>query len=206
VTPPFSLVVTPPEGGLQTVGGSTRYLFGGDRYRAQADATLSPHGEVRHLDWEPGSGPDALARSLDPLLPDAEALVFAPWLIEPPTFDDARLQRAARLKVIAGTFDYRIGWIDPDAAGRRGVTVVDTSRTMTPTVAEFGVAITLALLRDIPVAIDVVRGGGWFEGPKGEGAFIFRDLADCRIGLAGYGSINRHYRSYVEPYGCEVAI
>jgi phosphoglycerate dehydrogenase-like enzyme len=29
---------------------------------------------------------------------------------------------------------------------------------------------------------------------------------DRRIGLAGYGSINRHYRRFVEPYGCEVSI
>jgi hypothetical protein len=74
-------------------------------------------------------------------------------------------------------------------------------------VAEFGVAITLALLRDIPAAIDVVRNGGWwFEAPKGDEGYVFRDLADCRIGLAGYGSINRHYRSFVQPYGCAVTI
>ena len=36
-----------------------------------------------------------------------------------------------RFKVIAGTFDYRLGWIDLDEATRRGITVVDTSRTMT---------------------------------------------------------------------------
>jgi D-3-phosphoglycerate dehydrogenase len=86
------------------------------------------------------------------------------------------------------------------------VIVVDTSRTMTSTVAEFGVAITLALLRDIPAAIDVVRRGKWFDSPKGGDTFVFRDLADCRVGLAGYGSINRHFRRYIEPYGCEVSI
>ena len=206
MTPPISLVVTPPEGGLRTVAGSSRYLFGGDRYRDHADAILSPHGEVRHLDWDPGSGTDALARSLDPLLPDAQALVFAPWLVRPPTFDDERLRRAAGLKVIAGTFDFRIDWIDVAAASRRGVDVVDTSRTMTPTVAEFGVAITLALLRDIPAAIDVVRNGEWYSAPQGEETYVFRDLADCRVGLAGYGSINRHYRRFIEPYGCVVGV
>src|SRR5262249_33948176 len=35
---------------------------------------------------------------------------------------------------------------------------------------------------------------------------VFRDLGDCRVGLAGYGSINRHYRNFVAPYGCEVGI
>jgi phosphoglycerate dehydrogenase-like enzyme len=108
--------------------------------------------------------------------------------------------------VVAGTFDLRLGWIDLDECERRGVTVVDTSRTMTPTVAEFAVGITFALLRDIPAAIDVVRTGSWPEAPKDAGAFVFRDLADCRVGLAGFGSINRHYRRFIEPYGCEVRV
>ena len=110
------------------------------------------------------------------------------------------------LEVIAGTFDYRLGWIDVEEADRRGMKVVDTSRTMTWTVAEFAVAITLALLRDIPAAIDVVRDGAWFPAPKGADTYVFRDLADCRVGLAGYGTINRHYRRFVEPYGCDVTI
>ena len=136
---------------------------------------------------------------------------MAPWLLpwpgvfEFPPFDAARFDAAPHLAVIAGTWDFRLGWIDVDEASRRGITVVDTSRSMTPTVAEFGVGITLALLRDIPGAIDVVRRGEWFDGPKGQERYVFRDLADCRVGLAGYGSINRHYRRFVAPYGCEVA-
>jgi D-3-phosphoglycerate dehydrogenase len=200
------LVITPPEDGLQVVQGSKRYLHGGKRFREIAEAILSSHGEVRHLTWVPDWPLDARVASLDAGIPEADAVIMAPWLHEPPTFDGARLGHAAHLKVIAGTFDYRLGWIDLDEAARRGVIVVDTSRTMTSTVAEFGVAITLALLRDIPAAIDVVRRGEWFDSPKGGDTFVFRDLADCRVGLAGYGSINRHFRRYIEPYGCEVSI
>jgi D-3-phosphoglycerate dehydrogenase len=205
------LVVTPPEDGWQTVQGARRYLHGGKRYRDLADAILAPLGEVRHLGWVPGGPPEGGDEWLDTLLPEADALILAPWLPWPnidgfPVFDEARFRRAAALEVIAGTFDYRLGWIDLEEAARRGVVVVDTSRTMTPTVAEFGVAITLALLRDIPAAIDVVRNGEWPDSPKGGGTYVFRDLADCRVGLAGYGSINRHYRRYIAPYGCEVRI
>jgi phosphoglycerate dehydrogenase-like enzyme len=209
-THPLLLVVTPPKDEWQTVHGSRRYLHGGKRYRDIAETLLGPHGEVRHLDWDPEASSDARAASLDALLPDAHAVVVAPWLglgdPELSTFDGSRLRRAAALRVIAGTFDYRLGWIDLDEAARRGVTVVDTSRTMTPTVAEFGVAITLALLRDIPAAIDVVRSGGWPDAPEGAGPYVFRDLADCRVGLAGYGTINRHYRRFIAPYACEVRI
>jgi phosphoglycerate dehydrogenase-like enzyme len=202
----MTLVVTPPEGGLLPVGGSRWFVFGGPVYRAAAEAILSPLGEVRHLDWEPGVSAEEIAGPLDAHLADADAIVFAPWLISPPPFGEERLGRATDLAVIAGTFDNRFGWIDIDVAARHEVTVVDTSRTMTPTVAEFAVGITFALLRDIPAAIDVVRGGGWFDGPKGAGDFVFRDLAGCRVGLAGYGSINRHYRRFIQPYGCEVHV
>jgi phosphoglycerate dehydrogenase-like enzyme len=202
------LVVTPVDEGWREVKGARWYFHGGERYRSVAEAALSPHGKVEHLDWTPDQSVASFAEALDAGLAAADALVAAPWfgfggVVD---FDAARLARAPRLKVIAGTFDYRLGWIDLDEATRRGVTVVDTSRTMTWTVAEFGVAITLALLRDIPAEIDAVRGGGWPDAARGRSRYVFRDLADCRIGLAGYGSINRHYRRFVEPYGCSVSV
>ena len=204
------LVVTPPIDAWQTVRGSRRYYHGGGRYRRLAEGILGPHGEVVHVDWDPEATPDERAASLDALLPEADAIVVAPWLglgdPEMPRVDAGRLGLAPGLKVVAGTFDLRLGWIDLDEVDRRGMSVVDTSRTMTPTVAEFAVGITFALLRDIPSAIDVVRGGSWPEVPKDAGAFVFRDLADCRVGLAGFGTINRHYRRFIEPYGCEVRI
>jgi hypothetical protein len=92
---------------------------------------LSPRGG-RSPRLGPGLVPDALQARL----PEVEALVMAPWLpwrdvLDLPVFDEARLRRAPNLEVIAGTFDFRLEWIDLDAAARHGVTVVDTSRTMT---------------------------------------------------------------------------
>ena len=189
------VVLIPPDGG--------RHIHGGDRYRRIADATLSSHVDIRHVAWS--TEPPAV---WDDVLHEADALVVSPWLslLDPPSFDGFRLDLAPELKVIAGTFDFRLGWIDLDDAGRRSVVVVDTSRTMTPTVAEFGVAIMLSLLRDIPLAIDVVRNGGWFGGPRDDEPTVLRDLADCRVGLAGYGSINRHVRRFLEGFGCDVSI
>ena len=185
------------------------WRHGGPAYRDLAEAILAPLGEVVHLAWSGDEPADERNARLDEALADAVAVVMMPWMlllagVDPPRFDDDRLARAPRLRVIAGTHDFRLGWIDLAAAGRRNVAVVDTSRTMTPTVAEFGVGITFALLRDLPEAIDLVRGGGWMP-PMDVTEHVFRDLADCRVGLAGYGSINRHVRRFVRPYGCEVA-
>jgi phosphoglycerate dehydrogenase-like enzyme len=189
--------------GWQPVPRVTWYMHGGERIRGIAEGILGTDVTIEHLDWSPDPG---FADALDARLPEADALVVAPWLgfHDQLEFDGARFDRASNLKVLAGTFDFRLGWIDLDEAARHGVTLVDTSRTMTPTVAEFGVAITFALLRDIPWAIETVRNGEWTTAPMGAGDFVFKDLAECRIGLAGYGSINRNYRGFVRPYGCEV--
>ncbi|HKE71944.1 MAG TPA: NAD(P)-dependent oxidoreductase [Nocardioidaceae bacterium] len=205
---PRFLYVSPRENGWWSTLSSRRYFHGGERYRSLAEAVLSPHGTVDCLEWGVDDPAEERAEQLDARLADADALVASPWLWlgEGGTFDDARLGRAPKLKAIAGTFDYRLGWVDLDAASRRGVTVVDTSRTMTWTVAEFAVAITFALLRDIPRSVDLVRSGGWQDSGKTGGAYLFRDLADCHIGLAGFGSINKHYRRFVEPYGCPVTV
>jgi phosphoglycerate dehydrogenase-like enzyme len=200
---PRFLVVSPPVDGWQPVPRESWYMHGGQRIRDIAEGILGTQVTVEHLDWSPEPG---FADVLDARLPEADALVVSPWLgfHDQVQFDGARFDRAPNLTVIAGTFDFRLSWIDLDEAARRGVTLVDTSRTMTPTVAEFGVAITLALLRDIPAAIQTVRDGSWTKAPMGAGSFVFRDLADCRIGLAGYGTINRHYRRFVRPYGSHV--
>jgi phosphoglycerate dehydrogenase-like enzyme/SAM-dependent methyltransferase len=201
------LVLAPPED-THVVNGSRRHVHGGRRYREISEAVLSTHGTVDHLAWPPEATLGELTRSLDERLPGSHAVVMAPWLnAHPiPPFDSARVDRAPDLRVIAGTFDYRLDWIDLDEADRRGITVVDTSRTMTWTVAEFAVGITLALLRDIPQSIDLVRVGGWLDSPIYSDTHVDQDLRDCRVGLAGYGSINRHYRRFVEPYGCPVAV
>jgi phosphoglycerate dehydrogenase-like enzyme len=82
--------------------------------------------------------------------------------------------------------------------------VIDTSRSMTPTVAEFALAMTLNVLRDIPAAIELVRRGDWKQQSWDQPSFIYGDLTGRRVGLAGYGSINRRYAELLTPFHCEV--
>jgi phosphoglycerate dehydrogenase-like enzyme len=180
------------------------------RYRELAESLLSPHGRVEWVDWIDDDPVDGRDKRFDDCLSEADAIISTPWLgaaphLDMPCFDDDRWRRASNLKVIAGTYDFRFGWIDTDEAERRGVAIVDTSRTMTPTVAEFGLAMMLNLLRDIPRSIGIVRSGEWTSGaPDGDG-FVYGDLAGRRVGLAGYGSINRCLRALLVPFGCHVS-
>ena len=97
------------------------------------------------------------------------------------------------MQVFSGTFDNRFAnWIDIDVLNSTGITVVDTSRGMTPSVSEFALAMTLNLIRHIPESLNSTQNGNWrgdvtWNHPN----FIYGDLTGRRVGLAGFGSINR---------------
>ena len=161
---------------------------------------------LRRVDWHDDMDEAERAALLDAALPEADALVVAPWTYRTiPRFTPERWALAPRLKVIAGTFDNRFGnWLDVADANGRGVTVVDTSRSMTPTVAEFALAMTLSAIRDIPAAVQLVREGGWQTAHWDQPGFVSGDLSGRRVGLAGFGVINRRYAELIAPFHCDV--
>jgi phosphoglycerate dehydrogenase-like enzyme len=136
------------------------------------------------------------------LLPDVDALVISPWFR--PTIDDAYWQAAPRLKIFAGTFDHRFDRINFELLANRGIAVIDTSRSMTPSVAEFALAMTMNLIRDIPATMAVVHRGEWKSGAWDNPGYVFGDLTGQRIGLAGFCSINRRYAELIAPFRCAV--
>jgi phosphoglycerate dehydrogenase-like enzyme len=176
--------------------------------RRRADVPGSPlDGTVDLLpvEWQPEMDEQTRADLFDAALPRADAMVAGPWLRQFPAFIPERWAKASKLKVIAGTFDNRFdGWLDVADALQRGVTVIDTSRSMTPTVAEFALAMTLNLIRNIPDSVQLVREGSWSMGPWDQPGFVEGDLTGRRVGLAGYGSINRRYAELLAPFRCEV--
>lgn len=86
------------------------------------------------------------------------------------------------------------------------MTLIDTSRSMTPTVAEFALAMTLSVMRDIPAAVQLVREGAWTNGTWDQPDFVSGDLTGRRVGLAGFGSINRRYAELLAPFRCAVTV
>ena len=178
----------------------------GATYADPEGTALAGIGTLRLASWSETTAEATTTEAFDAALPEIDGIVVSPWTKRLPEFTPERWAKAERLRVIAGTFDHRYGdWIDVEEAHRHGVTIVDTSRSMTPTVAEFALAMTLNLLRDIPTSIDLVRGGGWKESAWDQPGFVYGDLTGRRVGLAGFGSINRRYAELLAPFRCAVA-
>lgn len=174
---------------------------GRSQFAAIAGSPLDGRAEILPVEWTGTMTEAERALVLDAVLPRIDALLVAPWLGRMPRFDDARWGKAARLSVIAGTFDNRFAhWIDVADAHRRGVSIIDTSRSMTPTVAEFALAMILNLMRDIPASIDLARRGAWTNVTWDQEGFVHGDLTGRRVGLAGFGSINRRLAELLAPF------
>ena len=107
------------------------------------------------------------------------------------------------MKVLAGTFDNRFNdWVDLQELADRDIPLIDTSRSMTPSVAEFALAMTLNLIRDIPESLYLARQGKWKSHMWKKPGFVYGDLTGRRVGLAGFGSINRRYAELIAPFKC----
>lgn len=167
---------------------------------------LAEAGAVRRLDLARIEDDEERTRVFDAAVAEADAVVTAPWGRQGlPAFIPERWERAGSLRVVAGTFDNRFaGWLDVAEAHRRGVAVIDTSRSMTPTVAEFALAMMLNLLRDIPDEVALVRHGGWKEGWSDTRGFVAGDLSGRRVGLVGFGVIGRRLAELLGPFRCDV--
>ena len=171
-------------------------------YISEGYDLLSNHGSIDLVHQTDGNSEQALTQ-LRELLPEADAVVIGPWY-RPATKPEDWLQ-AKNMKVLAGTFDNRFaGWLDFEGLKSRGIPVIDTSRSMTPSVAEFALAMTLNLIRDIPESLYLVREGGWRHQPWDKPRFIHADLTGRSVGLAGFGSINRRYAELIAPFRCSV--
>ena len=176
-------------------------------FHSEGCALLREHGQVDIVTMRSGQETAAL-EPFSARLKEADAAVIGCW--HQPAMQPEHWHQAENLKVFAGTFDNRFaGWVDFDVLDARGITLIDTSRSMTPSVAEFALAMTLNLIRDIPETMCLVREGGWQTHPFDsweKPGFVYGDLTGRRVGLAGLGSIKRRYAELIAPFDCDVRV
>ncbi|MGF7121613.1 2-hydroxyacid dehydrogenase [Rhodococcus sp. BE178] len=96
-----------------------------------------------------------------------------------------------------------IAYIDLDAWAETGVPVANTPGGNAASVAEWAVAATANLCRSLGWADAEMRSGRWPQ------ASILqrdcRDLGERRVGLVGFGDINRRCAALFQAFGCDVA-
>ena len=87
--------------------------------------------------------------------------------------------------------------IDLEAARARGIAVLNTPEQPAAAVAELGVAMILALCRNLPRQIAHARRQEWQR-------LEAHLLASRRVGLIGFGRIGRRIAELLQPFGCEI--
>lgn len=149
---------------------------------------------LRERGWELVSGPAGRQPSPDDLrdlLPDVDG-----WICGVETVSAATLQHAPRLRVISRN-GVGAESVDMAAAALRGIRVELARGANSRGVAELAVAHMLAALRDIPAADRSLHSGEW---NRRQG----RELADCVVGVVGFGAIGRLVAELVTAFGADV--
>lgn len=100
--------------------------------------------------------------------------------------DGALIRAFPHLEIIAC---YGVGTdaIDLAAARERGVRVTNTPDVLVGDVADLGIGLALAIMRNIPAADEFVRSGQWgrYSMP------LVRRFFGCNLGIVGFGKIGR---------------
>ncbi len=152
-------------------------------------ATLAALGEVLH--------PDGESPWPAPLLHERLAAAQAAMVFMPDRVDDAWLDAAPRLRVLACALK---GYdnIDVAACQARGVAVSIVPDLLTAPTAELAVALTLGLARQLRAGDAAVRAGfeGWRPALYGLG------LDDATVAILGLGRLGAAIAARLAPFGC----
>lgn len=122
---------------------------------------------------------------------DATAVIAG---VEP--YDAETIRRLPALRCISRC-GIGVDSIDLDAARARGIAVLNTPGQPAAAVAELGVAMMLALCRNLPRQIAHARRREW---ERLEAHLLGRR----RVGLVGFGRIGRRIAELLRPFGTEI--
>lgn len=133
------------------------------------------------------AGPDVLAR-VRAIVGGGEARI-----------DQALMDQCPQLEVITIC---GVGYdgVDVQAAKARGVPVTHTPDVLNDDVADLGLALLLAVARNIPAADRFTRQGEWEKGPFP----LTRKLTGARLGIVGMGRIGQAIAKRASAFDMEI--
>lgn len=114
--------------------------------------------------------------------------------------DRALIEGLPKLEIVS-SFAVGVDPIDLKAARERGVTVTNTAGVLTDCVADLGMALILAVMRQVVLADRYVRSGDWAtKGTMG----LTTALAGKKLGVVGLGRIGLALAKRAESFGMQV--
>lgn len=118
-----------------------------------------------------------------------------------PAFDEAILDRADRLRLLAHSAGSVKG-VAPPTVFAHGVAVTSAAIALAPAVAEFALLLVLLGLRPVQKYDQGMRQGDRWDGPKAFGPG--QEIAGQRIGVIGASMVGRHFIGLARALGGEV--
>lgn len=115
---------------------------------------------------------------------------------------DAALIAALPNLEIISVFGVGYDAVDVAAAHARGIHVTNTPDVLTGDVADFAVALLLALARDVPRAENWLKAGNW---PRGNGFRLTTRVHGRRAGILGLGRIGTAIARRLEGFDMKIA-
>lgn len=114
--------------------------------------------------------------------------------------DDALFAALPMLEIVSS---FGVGYdnVDVEAAAARGIVVTNTPGVLNEEVADFGVGLLLATIRQMPQAERFLRQGLWIHGPFP----LSPTLRERRVGVLGLGGIGKAIARRLEGFGVEIA-
>lgn len=121
-------------------------------------------------------------------------------------FNREVLQSTDELKVISSV-SAGLDHVDLVEATKRGIYVTNTPRALTDSVAEFAIAVLLAITKRIPEGDRMIRSGRWKGPPKGRPGLTYMigpELKGKTLGIVGLGRIGSAIARKVKGFGLRV--
>lgn len=113
---------------------------------------------------------------------------------------DATLIAALPALELIACFGVGVDAIDFPAAHARGIRVTNTPDVLTGDVADLAIALSLAVMREIPRGDALVRGGQWPQG----GLPPARRFYGSKVGIVGLGRIGLATAERAAGFGCSI--
>lgn len=133
-----------------------------------------------------------VADTVDPLLLSERAAGATALLVSYAKVDADLLTSLPALRLVA-TQSVGVDMVDLDACRRRGIEVSNVPDAATEEVAAHAFAMTLALLRGLPLLDRDVRAGVW-DGSR----HVLRRPSEVTVGVVGLGRIGQRYAGLVQ--------